>query len=187
MRALNVIERNWSVLWRRSHEREKFDECGQLLFVQMPKASLMFGGSNVIEIIYQALALFSELSGDLAAVGRVARSHNEIELLHAIEQPRDVGHARQQPITQLVPTQPRGRSTAKYTKHVELRGADAIRLEYLLKGITQCRVRAHDVEMRLLVEVRERLALLAFRLQRGGHAITMRVPTSIVKTLTSLK
>ena len=147
----------------------------------------MFGGHRLVEIINNLASLLRDFREHLPAIVGVAGSGNELQQLHSIEEPGDVGHARQQPIAQLVAAQPFRLGAPQYAQHIVLRVADTIRLEQLLEGVLQQRLRAHDAEMRFLLQTGKRFSLPKLGLQILAHpmylgVITLNVNTRIFET-----
>ena len=96
--------------------------------------------------------LFCEKRGHHAAVVGVSFAFHQTHVFHAIEQSRDIGHTRDQPIAQFIPTQPARLGTAQNAQHVVLRTTETIRLEQLVECVLQQGMRAHEIQMRFLLE-----------------------------------
>ena len=130
----------------------------------------MLGRHNVIQFVDQPTPLFREARGDLTTIRGVALTFDQPDVFHAVQQPRDVGHARVQPVPQFIPAQPARLGTTQDAQHVVLRTADAVRFEQLLDRVLQQGKRAYQVEVRFLLQADEWLSLAEFGSQVGYHA-----------------
>jgi hypothetical protein len=162
--------------------REKVDQRLELVATEMPKLPPMLGGNGVVQSVDQRASLFGELRVDETTIFLAANATDQSGVFHAVEQPGDVGHSRDEALADLVSAETVGPGAAKHSQHIVLRCGQIVRRQDPIQGIAEEGVGARDVEERLLVDASKRLLLLQLGTEVCGHGRTMCVITPIVKT-----
>jgi hypothetical protein len=119
---------------------------------------------------------------DVPAVLPATLPDDELRLLEAIEQPRDVRHLSHQALRDFIPAQTFRFSTAQNSQDVVLRRGDPMRFESGLERVLQQRSRPLNAEVRFLLQAFERPRLFQLPLQLRRHTQILRVTTRIVKS-----
>jgi len=118
---------------------------------------------------------------DVPAVLPATLPDDELRLLEAIEQPRDVRHLSHQALRDFISAQTFRFSTAQNSQDVVLRCGDPMRFESRLERVLQQRSRPLNAEVRFLLQALERPRLFQLPLQLRRHTQILCVITRIVK------
>ena len=98
-----------------------------------------------------------------------ASAVDESLLLHAIEQPGDIRDGPNQPLAHLVTAESAFARPAQDSKHVVLRGGDAVRLQHLRHLVIEYGGRPGDIQRDLFLQTGPRACLLEFVSEVSRH------------------
>ncbi len=140
--------------------REKLDECPELLLAHVTERFFVLLVSGVIEVIDDLPSLFRDARSNETAIDGAPLPRDQPGFLHSVEEPCRVGHPVEKPLAYLVPAESLWFRASQDPQHVVLSTRDSPRLEHLLEGVAQYVGSPDQVELGLLPQGPERLVLL---------------------------
>ncbi len=164
-----------------SNDREQLHQRRQLPIIHVSKLLVVDGVDSVLELVEQMQPRPRNPCRDEPSILVAALARDEPAVFEPIQETSDVRHLAHEPLANFVAAQPVGLGAAKDPEHVVLRCRDAERLHRTFELMVKHRCRALNTEVRLMLQVFERLRLLQLALQFGRHAQRIGVITPIVK------
>ncbi len=135
-----------------ARRRQKLDQAAELRFGHASEELPVHLEHGLIQSIEQRQPLGSDPRRNEPSGFGATLALDEFRRLEPIEQTRDIGNLRHQPVSNSVAAEPAGTGTATNPPHVVLGRGDAERFQSLRERVAEHRRRALEVEMRFCLE-----------------------------------